>query len=344
MKISRQELTEALSIVKPGIASKDIIEQSTSFAFLEGRVVTYNDEISISHPIAGIDFEGAVKAEELYGLLSKLSKDEVTLTIEDDHELKVTCGRVKAGLKMESKIQIPIKDIPETFKKIKDPQGFIKGLSMTRQACSNDMSEAKLVSVSLYPDGMMIGSDGYRLIKFQGQKLPIKDNLLIPSTSCAELVKIKPIKIALDKGWIFAENKAGTVFAARYLDDTYIPLESINNIMKTKTKEVINFPDEIADILSRVSQFAKRKYILDEAVSIEISKGKIVLKAQSEDTGSWVEEKAKIDTNADLEFELTPSLFNDILKMTKTCELDESLTKVKFLGESWEYVIMLKKR
>jgi hypothetical protein len=57
-----------------------------------------------------------------------------------------------------------------------------------------------------------------------------------------------------------------------------------------------------------------------------------------------VEEKAKIDTNADLEFELTPSLFNDILKMTKTCELDESLTKVKFLGESWEYVIMLKKR
>ena len=48
MKINKKELQEALERVKPGLASRELIEQSTSFAFMRDRVVTYNDEISIS--------------------------------------------------------------------------------------------------------------------------------------------------------------------------------------------------------------------------------------------------------------------------------------------------------
>ena len=78
MKIATSKIKEALAIVKPALANKEILEQTTSFAFLNGRVVTYNDEISISHPFES-DFEGAVKAEELYGLLSRTTKEEVSL-------------------------------------------------------------------------------------------------------------------------------------------------------------------------------------------------------------------------------------------------------------------------
>ena len=52
MKINRKELLDTLSIVSPGVSNKEMaIEQATTFAFLKDRVVTYNDEISISHPI-----------------------------------------------------------------------------------------------------------------------------------------------------------------------------------------------------------------------------------------------------------------------------------------------------
>ena len=55
MKTNKTKLQTALEIVKPGLANKEIIEQSTSFAFLKGKVVTYNDEVSISHPLKGIE-------------------------------------------------------------------------------------------------------------------------------------------------------------------------------------------------------------------------------------------------------------------------------------------------
>jgi len=54
MKINKNELKNALEIVKPGLANKEIIDQSTSFAFMNDCIVTYNDEISVSHPVKDI--------------------------------------------------------------------------------------------------------------------------------------------------------------------------------------------------------------------------------------------------------------------------------------------------
>ncbi len=64
--ISKKKLQEALEIVKPGLSNNEIIEQTTSFAFIDGRVITYNDELSISCPVEELNVQGAVKAEELY--------------------------------------------------------------------------------------------------------------------------------------------------------------------------------------------------------------------------------------------------------------------------------------
>ena len=69
--MQKQELITALEKVKPGLASKDLIEQSTSFAFINGKVITYNDEISISHPVKDLKIEGAVQAESYINFYQK---------------------------------------------------------------------------------------------------------------------------------------------------------------------------------------------------------------------------------------------------------------------------------
>ena len=79
MKVKKENLRNALEIVKPGLSNKELIEQSTSFAFIKGRVVTYNDEISISHPVEDLKNSGAIKAEELYALLSKIKEEEIDI-------------------------------------------------------------------------------------------------------------------------------------------------------------------------------------------------------------------------------------------------------------------------
>ncbi len=339
MKINTVKLRNALSIVKPGLSSKEVLEQTTSFAFSAGRVITYNDEISLSHPFEG-EFEGAIKAEELYGLLSKIDKDEIEMEI-NDTQLLIKSGRIKAGLKLESEIRLPLKSVPDKMEKLTDPKVFLGFLSMALKTCSHDMTQPKLTCVSVGSDGVLIGSDSYRLIYCEGPKLPV-ESFLLPASSALEVVKTNPTHIALEKGWAHFKNADGTVISCRKIEDTYISDDRIEDVLTVKGKNKIEFPAKIEEVISRVQQFAKRDSVLDELVEVSIDNGKITLKASSEETGSWIEEKASIDFEGTIKFNMTPSLLRDIFNLTHTALLDPSLTKMKFVGKGWEYVLMLR--
>jgi DNA polymerase III sliding clamp (beta) subunit (PCNA family) len=306
---------------------------------MEGRIVTYNDEISISHPFES-DFQGAVNAEELYGLLSKITKDEVDLTVQDT-ELLVSSGRMKAGLKFETTITLPLKDIPKKMQVLPDSKEFSEFLSFAMRTCSNDTSQPKLTCVSIGEDGVIIGSDGYRLAYCQGQELPIK-HFLLPASNAAEVVKIMPSHVVLEKGWVHFKNKKGTVISCRRLDDEYLPQDQVESVLKMSSVGKVEFPEKISEMIDRVYQFAKRDSFLDEVISVTIEKEKLILKSKSATTNSWIEEKAAVKCERDVSFVITPSLFQQIVRITRTAVLDKSMQKAKFKGEGWQYVIMLR--
>lgn len=339
MKVETKLLRDTLSIVKPGLSNKEILEQTTSFAFLKDRIVTYNDEISISHPFES-DFEGAIKAEELYGLLSRITKDEVELVI-NETELLISSGRMKAGLKLESEITLPLKDIPAKMQKIPNPKQFGEFLAFAMKTCSLDGNQSKLTCVSLRANGVVVGSDGYRLIYCKGEAFPTND-FLLPASAAVEVVKIHPTHIILEKGWAHFKNKEGTVISCRRLDDDYIEEEKVQGVLKFQSAQTITFPDKITEMLDRVQQFAKRDTVLEEHVEIVIKDKKIILSARATSTGSWIEEKAVINFEDEVSFNINPSLLRDILVTTQVTKLDKSRAKVKFDGDGWEYVVMLK--
>lgn len=340
MNISKSNLLAALAIVKPGLASKELLEQTTSFAFIEGRVVTYNDEISISHPIDGVDFEGAINAKELYGLLSKIEKDEIEMTIEAD-QLLIHAGRVKAGLKLEGEVKLPIKEVPAKMHKISNPKRFNHLLTFAMQTCSKDPAQSKLSCICLKKNGLILGSDGFRLLQAQADPLPVED-FLLPASSSVEIIKIDPTFVSLEKGWAHFKNDKGTVVSSRRIDDDYMPNEQIKNVLGFNKVGEIQFPAKILQIIERVGLFAKGDTPIDELVEVSIEGGKMRLRAQAEGTGSWVEERASITYQGTILFLITPSLFVDILQVTQTSIIDKSIQKIKFTGPDWEYVIMLR--
>lgn len=342
MKIKKSNLFEALSIVKPGLASKELLEQTTSFAFINGRVVTYNDEISISHPVEGVDFEGAVNAKELYGLLSRIEKEEIDVEIKGT-ELLITSGRVKAGLKLENEVKLPIKEIPKKMEVITNPEQFAVLLGFAMRTCSLDPARPKLSCVAVKEEGILIGSDSFRLMYAKGDPLPVKD-FLLPASSAVEVVKIHPCLISLEKGWAHFKNEEGTVVSSRRIEDDYVSDVQIQNILKFNQIGEIEFPARINEILDRVRLFAQGDTPLDEIVEITISEGKVMFKATSEGTGSWMEEKASIEYDGELSFLITPSLFTEILAKTKVAIVDKSLQRLKFTAEDWEYVVMTRLR
>ena len=102
-----------------GITAKELFEQSASFVFSGGRIYSYNDEVSMSYPLLDCDIEGAVKGEEFYKLISRLSKDKLEVET-TENVLTIKCGRAKAGLSFSSEIKLPFDSIQYKGKLGKD--------------------------------------------------------------------------------------------------------------------------------------------------------------------------------------------------------------------------------
>ena len=344
-EISKKKLQTALEIVKPGLANKDIIEQSTSFAFLNGCVITYNDEISISHPVEGLNLTGAVKADKLYQLLAKLKSDEITLVIGkneigEENEIILTCGKSKAGLTLQAEIKLPLDEElshDEKWKKI--PDTFIKLLSFAKESSSRDMSQPKLTCVNITKEGRIEASDNFRIVRCElGCKMPTK-TFLLPSSSASTVIKINPVEVAEGRGWVHFRNDLKTVISCRILEEKYADI-SPHLIMEKDSLPII-FPVAISEILDRASIFAKRDHVLDESVTITLMDK--VLKIRGDSETGWFEEEVPFRYKGDpLTFYITPYLLKGILSETLNGILSED--KLKFEGENWVYVTALKSK
>lgn len=332
--MKKTNLQKALEIVKPGLASKEMIEQSTSFAFMEGRVVTYNDEISISHPVEGLEIEGAVQAEELYKLLNKLKKDEIEITIKKS-EIILKSGRTKAGLTLHEEVKLPLEEIGKMSKWKKLPENFLRHVKFAMAACSCDMSKPVLTCVHINED-VIEGSDSFRIARCQlKEEMPVK-TFLIPATSAMEVIRLGPTKIAEGEGWIHFQTGEETVLSCRIFEDKF---PDCTQFMKIKGVSIV-FPKSLNEVLDRAEVFAHRDHFLDETITINLQDKR--LKVASESESGWFEEDInfKYDGNP-VTFAITPYLLKDILAETQACILGEN--RLKFEGEGWEYLSMLKK-
>lgn len=334
MKIKRTELQKALEVVKPGLSSKELIEQSTSFAFIKGRVVTYNDEISISHPVSDLKISGAIKAEELYNLLGKIKEEEIDFVLQES-EILIKAGRVKAGITLQQEILLPLQEIGElsTWKPL--PTNFATQLRFIIPAASTDMSKPLLTCIHARKEGVLEATDNFRLMTTSLNKELSGKEFLIPATSAVQVAKLNPTHVANSNGWIHFKTKEDTIISCRIFEDVY---PDIAPHLKVKGNEIA-FPASVKESLERAEVFAKRQNYLDAEVSILIKENRIKVKGQSE--SGWFEEEINMKYSGDpIEFRITPFFLKDMLNQTSTAIISES--KIKFTGEDWQYVAVLR--
>jgi len=332
MKINKTQLLKALEIVKPGLANKEMIEQSTSFAFLNKKVVTYNDEISISHPVEGLELEGAIYAEELYRILGKLKEEEIEVGV-NDSEITMKSGKAQVGLRIQAEITLPILKEEAKWKPL--PALFKESLKFVLPSCSRDMSRPILTCINIREEGWMEASDGFRIAKHEMKSGMPVENFLLPASSVNEVIRIEPEKIAVSKGWIHFQNKEGTILSSRTYEESFPDTEKHYQV---EGKEII-FPQILPEILERAAVFAKRDHFLDEIITIHLEDRKITIKSESDQ--GWFKEETNIRYSDDpIQFFITPGLFKDILSITTKAVLGK--TQIKFESDLWEYVALLR--
>jgi len=335
MKIDKNKLQKALEIVKPGLANKELIEQSTSFAFVGQRVVTYNDEISISHPIEGMEINGAIKADKLYAFLGKIKKEQINVVVEGN-ELLLSVGKSKAGFALQEEIKLPLdEEVKEHGKWYPLPKDFLRFMEFTVPSCSRDSSKPIITCVHVNKNGYVEASDDYRITRCElNEEMPVK-TFLIPSSSVMTMIRLKPTKIAEGTGWIHFRTPAGTIMSARLFKDKY----PSTDVMREIKGKVVILPEVMDKALEKADIFAKRDHLLDEIIDITIKDNLLTIRAESD--SEWFEERLPLKYEGDsINFLITPYLLKGILTETKSCRVSKQ--KLRFEGEGWVYVSMLR--
>lgn len=331
MLIKRQELMAALEEVKPGLANKDIIAQSTSFVFNGDSITTFNDEISVFKPFQS-GFEGAVRANELYSLLGKIKDEEIDVQVEGS-ELIVKGKRSKAGIRLEADIQLPIDEVDiEHVDFIDLPENFIKAISIASYCAAKDLSKPHLTCVCIN-EGEVIASDNFRIIMVDFTGSLDSDQILLPASVVKFLAKYDVKKLSHSPGWIHFHADDGLIFSARVLAGDYPQVEQY---FKIKGHE-LQFPGGMIEILDRAGVFTVGSTNGD-FVSIAVEDRTMTIKGEG-DYG-WLQETANCRyKGGKIEFQVDPSFLRDILKDLRKCIVGDGT--LLFEGENFKHIVSL---
>jgi DNA polymerase III sliding clamp (beta) subunit (PCNA family) len=334
MQINKGELLQALKIVKPGLASKETIEQSTHFAFKDGRVITYNDAVSISHPVPSMEpFTGVVNSKELYSIIDKINHDKITFEVEKN-EIKLTAGRIKAGLTMTEEIRLPLDEISSEKEWQPLPERFLEALKLTVYSCSNDASVPAFTCVHIAGD-MVESSDGIRLTQFTLDQSFHRKSILISGRSVKDLIAYEIKSIALDESWAHFHTDDDTIISCRISMGKYPDTNVIADIQGLEIK----FPARLHTVLERAEVFAERDYSLDEEVEIELNDNQATIKAKS--PSGWFEETVLLKYQGEpVQFFVHPTFLKEICQRNTSCIVGKN--RLKFFGDNWQHIIALK--
>lgn len=333
MKINRVELINILSAVKPGLATEERIEQSTSFVFQNGRVVTYNDEVAVSHPV-NMDIEGAISAKEFLALLSKLKDDSVELTVSGS-ELRVNGKKARAGIKMIAEIALPINEIqePKTWEPL--PEGFAEAIKFCIFSCSKDLTSPALTCLHVHKDKIE-SCDNFRITIRYLDASYFNEAILLPASAAKDLINYNVTEYAKVGGWLHFRTKADTVFSCRtYGDLEYPNLERFLEI----DGGALKFPEDTKESLARAGIFSTSGAGKgEERVKIVLSDGLMVVHGEG-DTG-WFEESSRVRyKGGDTHFEITPSFLEVVLSLTDEATVGND--RLKFEGDNFVHVVSL---
>jgi hypothetical protein len=340
MNTNRVKLLQTLELVHPGLASRALIEQSDSFVFKGGQVHTYNDELSVAHPI---DFhvEGAVRAAELFALLKKTKEAELDIS-SSESGLEIKGKKFKATIQFQPDIVLPLfLGDGDEFDWKDLPMDFLIGMASCLFSVGKDMSEPVLTCLHAAQDHIE-SCDRFRLTRYifgGGVDLFHTDDLLIPATAAKELVKYNPgpVQYAIANGWIHFSSESGTLFSCRTYGQLKFP--DLNKNLEV-AGGTVKFPEDMAEIISRASIFAGDSASGTPSIGVSMGDGKIVVRgsvlsgARSESFEEW--SRVRYDGEP-VSFRINPTFLSSIL--SSRCAAVASVNRLKFSNDNFVHVV-----
>ncbi len=329
--MQRSALLKALKAVKPGIANKDIIESMTYF-FLSGKhVISYNDKISIQHPLK-TDFTSFVKADDLLRVVEKCSATDMDL-IAKDEVLNVKAKRLNVKL---ATIDDPefLKRIDLITKSLKKavwmtlPNNFMDSVELCSYVAASMESEYTLSCVKIEGTDC-IASDNQR-IAMANLESPM-ELMYLKATEIKNLTSTQPTYYYISKAWVHFKNEDGCIFSIRKVKGLFPDFTHFAKFKGTK----IQLPKamlEGTDIASIFSDDEKPN------VDITIKGGKCLVSVKS--VGGSSHHKSSIKYKGpEIKFSINPDFLREMMNHSTKIIISED--KCRLTTENFTLITSL---
>ena len=251
MKLKREEFFTVLDALKPGLATSEIVEQSTHFIFDQDRVYTFNDQIMVSQSF-NTGVKGTINGQTLLKVLQKIP-DETIVVEPVGAELRIKGKKREIGLKLTPEnMNIPfnIKD-GEWFRL---PKNFVDGLKFCVFSASKDATKGPLVCIRLKED-KLTSCDNYRLTIYQLDK-KFKFGFLLPRIAAEHLISYVPTLFTSTNEWLHFRNESNTTFSCRTTGEKYPDVE---HLMDFKG-DWVKFPDGFKNAIERAGLLSTAEF------------------------------------------------------------------------------------
>lgn len=303
IRVNRVELLQRLEAVQPGLSPRQILEQSDCFVFKDGRVVTFNDEVSCStkSPFPK-DFTGAVAAAPLLAILGKLPEETIKVEVKDG-KLKVTGKNRVAAVNMDAEILLPVGTVDPPTEWHNLHEDFEDAVKIVQECAGKDESEFWATCIHVHPK-YLEACDNYQAVRFK-LKMGISNPTLVKRDSLKYLPDLGMTEYSEAEKWIHFRNPAGLVVSCRHYVEDYKDLSPMLTVEGTATQ----LPKNIGEACDKAEVFTAEEE--ENMVRITLTKG--MMRVNGEGAKGWYKERKKVAYDGEqMEFLISPTLLTQL--------------------------------
>lgn len=335
MTVNREKLLYALESVQPGLATREILEQSSCFVFKNGEVITFNEEISC-RATSTLDpaIEGAVQATPMLEILRKLQEDEIDVFV-DEQKIRIKGKRRKSWHAFEQKIVLPIEYVEKPGKWNKLHSEFAEAINIVQQCAEKDESVFSLTCVHIHPEYVEACSNS-QICRWP-LKTKIKQATIVRRGSIRHITTLGVNEFSETDSWLHFRNPKGTILSCRrYIDTNDFP--DLSELLQI-TGTPMTLPNSLEEAVEKANIFsaqnADNNYL---RVVIRPGKFKIIGEGIS---GGYEEFRNFPYDGPAFEFLIAPELLKELAKKHRDCIISEDRLKVD--AGSYQYLTCLSK-
>ena len=339
MKINKNELLGVIAKVKPGLATKEIIEQTGHLIFTCNEIVTNNDRICVMHPF-DCDIAFSVKAEEFSKILSGISENEIEITVKEDTisiETPSTTASLSIIVDEAGKVEHFIEAIQDEIER-KDfwqplPKEFLEGLFLCAFSANKDVATGVRACVAIREDNIY-STDNIRASNYIMDKS--MEEMLIPAKEAMELTKYQVVEYGISENWIHFATKHGIIFNCKAFKGEY-PYSALEKLFVDRVSD-LEFPTGLKDAVQAVTILAEGELEVNKMIRVSVTKKKITVKAEKE--RGWIEKSVPFEYKGEtINFIINPIFFAQILKHATEFSLVDNMAQ--FCTSNFYHILSL---